>query len=200
MIEIYTDGAIKQGHIGWGFVARNTKVNKMVYEAFGVVDGEPDLLAQRNVAGETQAVMEAIRWALTMRHKSVNIVSDYKGCIAWADGTWQAKNKYTARYKAYVNHCREKMRIVLLHVKGHSGNVWNDRADMLAKSGARLACENKESKTLKGGRRHVASDTGAQTKRTAHGNRTVKKGASAGVLHGEPGSSPKGKEGFKNSG
>ena len=158
MIEIYTDGAVTQGNIGWGFVAIQNSM--VVHELFGELKGEPSLLFQRNVAGEMAAVIRALAWAKRkirkgeLSVKEVKIVHDYSGCSAWPDGLWKAKNGHTQRYARYVNKCRKEVKISFKLVKGHGknkslkDNTWNDRADVLAKAGAQLAYKNNNKKSL----------------------------------------------------
>ena len=94
-IRIYTDGAVKKNSVGWGFVAlgRKRKSDIILFENYGEVTGEPGLLKQRNVAGEIEAVMQAINWAYNNYYKSIVIFHDYEGCAAWPLGLWKAKNE-----------------------------------------------------------------------------------------------------------
>ena len=136
-MQIYTDGAVKYGHLGWGFVAVHNK--RIVYSACGILKGPDALIKQRNVAAELKAVMEAVQWALDQHLKAITIVHDYKGCSHWVSGAWAAKNKYTQAYAMYIQRCKKQMKITFKWIKGHSSNKWNDMADALAKSGAHAA-------------------------------------------------------------
>lgn len=139
-MQIYTDGAVKYGHLGWGFVVVQNK--KAIYKSSGILTGPADLIKQRNVAAELKAVIEAVQWALNSGVKAITIVHDYKGCSHWITGRWAAKNKYTQAYAMYIHRCKKQIKISFKWIKGHSNNKWNDMADILAKAGAQTAYKN----------------------------------------------------------
>jgi len=134
MVELYTDGAVKNGNIGWGFVA--VKDEQIIFESCGMLSGPEELLAQRNVAGEMKAVLEAVSWADSCGFTEICILYDYVGCYNWPLEFWSAGNEFTQAYAKFMKGKMKKLTIDWKHVKGHSGNKWNDYADMLAKAGA----------------------------------------------------------------
>ena len=90
-------------------------------------------MAQRNVAGEMKAVLNAVKWA-SQEHEEFKIYYDYKGVYNWALGYWVARNEYTEAYSEYIQSKMKKHIIHWEHVRGHSGNKWNEYADGLAKN------------------------------------------------------------------
>lgn len=44
---------------------------------------------------------------------------------------WKRKNQYTQAYSDFVDKYKDTV-VDFIHVKGHSGNKYNDMADMLA--------------------------------------------------------------------
>ena len=68
----------------------------------------------RNVAGELFATGMAAKWALDNGYKEITIHHDYTGISAWAKGEWKTEIKF-------------------IKVKSHSGDLYNDMADELAK-------------------------------------------------------------------
>ena len=87
----------------------------------------------RNVTGEVYGAISAIDCALK-KDIPILIYHDYIGIAKWADDEWKANLPLTQDYKRYVKESRKRIGIRFKHVKGHSGNKWNDRADYLAKS------------------------------------------------------------------
>ena len=83
----------------------------------------------RNVAGELLGVELAIEYCKEHGINKLAIHHDYEGIGAWADGVWKAKLPETKAYRNYVFDSRE---MLVIKVKGHSGNEYNNRADYLA--------------------------------------------------------------------
>ncbi|MBF0430858.1 MAG: ribonuclease H family protein [Fibrobacteria bacterium] len=128
-IRIYVDGSydVKCPKAGWGWIA--VKNGEKVAEAYGTT--AHDALS-RNIDGELEAAFLAAKWAFSQGVTAV-IVHDYSGIAQWANGNWKAKSQVAIQYLKNItplknNICFEK-------VEGHSGDIWNDCADELAKQG-----------------------------------------------------------------
>ena len=146
VVEIYADGACKgnPGPGGWGAWLSYKGVEK------SLCGGEPDTTNNRM---EMTAVIRALE--SLNRNSNVKIYTDsvyvQKGMTEWIKG-WKARNWRTADKKPVKNEDLWKVLDALaqLHqiewvwVKGHAGNVGNERADALANEGvtALLSREN----------------------------------------------------------
>lgn len=129
----YTDGSYNKdtGEFGAGIV---------MFEKSG---GDPDFYMEKGravegengwqVNGEIAAARKAILKAVNAGAKSLEIHCDYEGVAKWADKKWKRNKTYTREYAAYVEEARKKLQITFIHVKGHSGDKWNDKADRLAR-------------------------------------------------------------------
>lgn len=95
---------------------------------------EPDMISMRNVAGEIEGAMAAIRYAKERDIKEFIMYYDYSGIEQWATGRWSANKTGTQKYQKYVQECGIK--IHFKKIKGHSGNTGNEIADNLAKQAA----------------------------------------------------------------
>ena len=93
----------------------------------------PELKELRNIAGEMEGAMAAVRYCDEHGISGVDIYYDYAGIELWANGQWKTNNSGTRDYKAYMDKMSKAIDIVFHKVKGHSGDVGNDRADKLAK-------------------------------------------------------------------
>src|SRR5262245_7450016 len=129
--EIYVDGSFINGSTGYGVVVLNNgkvvaELSRSVPES--VVDGS------RQVAGELVAVKEALKWCEQHSIIEVWIYYDYYGIEKWATRQWKANLPLTVEYAKCVSECAIKVN--WRKVNSHSGNRWNDRADLLAKQGA----------------------------------------------------------------
>lgn len=88
----------------------------------------------RNVAGELAAAMRAMRYAIEHGEKELIIWHDYEGIAAWCTGAWSANKPLTQQYRAYYQSISDRLTVEFRKVKGHSGNLFNEMADQLAKS------------------------------------------------------------------
>lgn len=129
--EIYVDGSYMNGATGYGAVV--LKNGEVVDELSGPVDAS-EVDGTRQVAGELVAVKEALNWCRQHSVNEVSIYYDYLGIEKWATGKWKAKLPLTREYARFVSEC--PIKIHWHKVDSHTGNRWNDRADILAKQGA----------------------------------------------------------------
>lgn len=107
--------------------------NDEIIDKISKKGGDTEAASMRNVAGEILGAELAIQYALAHEYKSFVIFHDYTGISEWANGDWRANNRYTKKYAAYVAEARKTCDITFIHVKGHSGDKYNDMADALAK-------------------------------------------------------------------
>lgn len=142
-IEIYTDGSSlgNPGPGGWGFVVVQNE--KIVKEVGG---GESNTTNNRM---ELQAAIEALKFISKNNLKDVTIYADSAyvlgGITTWIHG-WEKNGWKTANKKPVLNQelwqelvSLERglsMKINWQKVKGHSGHVYNDKADEIATSNA----------------------------------------------------------------
>lgn len=135
-VTIYTDGSFNQKTpaYGWGFCA--VLMDGELYTACD--EGKiPDLIPQRNVAGEMVAAMKAVQWAAMHGYRKVELRYDYAGVGKWPLGTQQVfdGNKYAAMYRDWMRKMGDVIEIEYVQIPGHSGDWYNEQADELAKKG-----------------------------------------------------------------
>ena len=95
---------------------------------------EPDSLAIRNVAGEMLGAMYAVQWAIKNGYRNLELRYDYEGIEKWAQGEWKAKNALTQKYASFMKSKADILKISYQKVKAHSGDLYNEEADKLAKT------------------------------------------------------------------
>ncbi len=100
-------------------------------------------IEMRNVAGELFAAAVSIKWAVDNGYKSIVLHHDYSGIAHWAKGEWKCKQEGTINYKKYIDEISSKISILFIKVKGHSGDMYNDMADKLAKESLSTEEDNK---------------------------------------------------------
>jgi ribonuclease HI len=137
IIEIWTDGACSgnPGPGGWGALLKKGDFEK---ELFG---GEKDTTNNRMELMATIKALEALKKpSIVTLYTDSNYVKN--GITLWIKG-WIAKNWKTAAGQAVKNQDLWQMllsatkphKINWVWVKGHAGNINNERADSLARKG-----------------------------------------------------------------
>lgn len=95
---------------------------------------EDYMITMRNVAGEIVGARKAMEYAVQNNCKNAIIYHDYEGIAKWCQGLWKTNKQGTIEYKQYFDSIKSMINVEFVKVKGHSGDKYNDIADMLAKS------------------------------------------------------------------
>lgn len=104
-------------------------------EEFSFGTKDPQYTEFWNVAGELLAAMHVINYALKKGAKACALYYDYMGIEMWATQAWKQNNALT---QAYAKFAKEAMKSLTIHfhkVAAHTGDTYNERADILAKGG-----------------------------------------------------------------
>ena len=87
----------------------------------------------RNVAGELNAAMYVMKYALENKIKNITIYYDYAGIEMWATDRWKTNLDFTREYANYAKKIMKTVDICFKKVKAHSGIKYNEEVDKLAK-------------------------------------------------------------------
>lgn len=130
----YVDGSynIATKEYGSGVVILDGEKELYLYQK----GEDPDMAVMRNVAGEILASELAMKYATEHNYESLEIVYDYEGIAKWCLGEWKTNKEGTKRYKEVYDKYSQYIKIKFTKVKGHSGDRYNDKADILAKKAA----------------------------------------------------------------
>ena len=128
----YVDGSynVATGEYAYGMLIFHAG---KLYEECKSFD-DPEMSSMRNVAGEIQGAARAMAYSVENGIDSLDICYDYAGIEKWALGEWKTNKEGTRTYKEYYVSICDKLKVHFHKVKGHSGDMGNDRADELAKS------------------------------------------------------------------
>ena len=131
----YVDGSynIETGVYGYGVVL--IFPDGKTEESFGG-DQKPEVASMRNVAGELKGAMLAMQYAVNHGFEQVKIFHDYEGIAKWATGEWKANLDATKAYREFAWMIEARIRVSFQKVDAHTGVLYNERADILAKQGA----------------------------------------------------------------
>lgn len=87
----------------------------------------------RNVIGEIRGSMFAIEYAAEKGYENLILHYDYEGIEKWATGAWKRNKEATKMYHEFFKSFKDKINVVFVKVKAHSGDTYNEMADKLAK-------------------------------------------------------------------
>lgn len=126
--EAFVDGSYISGVTGYGVV---------IYlgdEIKAKLSGTIPNTQFRQFEGELKSVIETLKWCSSNDVKKIRINYDYQGIEKFATGQWKARNAVSTAYINFLHSVQTK--IEWRHIKSHTGNIKNDKADFLAKQAA----------------------------------------------------------------
>lgn len=131
-IVAFVDGSFneKADMYGYGVVILKPEGTKETLMGSGEKE---DYKSSRNVAGEIEATINAINYALVEKIENIHIFHDYEGIEKWATGEWAAKSIIAKDYVSFIKGMEHIVNIKFYKVKAHSGVQYNEEADELAK-------------------------------------------------------------------
>ena len=109
--------------------------NPITYTGNG---NDTDIIGMRNIAGELNGAIKAIKLALSLNLNKINIYYDYLGIEMWANNEWNSNNPFVINYKKFIEDSRKIIDINFIKVEAHTGVKYNELADKLAKKGAKI--------------------------------------------------------------
>lgn len=129
-IIAYTDGSfnVKNNTAGYATILTFENGHEKVLSG-NITD--PQATALRNVAGELQAVLEAVK-AAEAACADLVVYYDYEGIEKWVTGEWKAKKEFTQKYRDAIRS--SSVKVEFHKVAAHTGVEYNERADKLAKA------------------------------------------------------------------
>ena len=143
MIEIYTDGScsVNTGEGGWGLVI--VKDGVVVQEECGAAVDTTNNRMELTAFLKAMQIMEESEEPVeyTIYTDSAYIANCFKDkwYQKWLANGWKASNRTAIKnqdlWKAIIHiHKTTHNMVTIVHVKGHQGNKYNERADLLATS------------------------------------------------------------------
>lgn len=156
----YTDGSNNADTMvpGYGFAI--AKKGALPDDAPLTLSGsteEEGLRPLRNIAGEIMAAMKAVQFALRYGLTDIELRYDYAGVGEWPAGRFTTENnEYYEKYADWMRRMGERLNITYTQIPGHSGDYYNEMADVLARKGCGAAVRPGEAEELKG---YSAADT-----------------------------------------
>lgn len=136
----YVDGSFneKTNTCGYGIISF-TDMGKQEDAAVVPIHG---MEQYRNVTGEVFGSLTAMKNAIHEGKTELYLHYDYTGIRHWALGEWKRNNELTEWYHDQYQALKDQLTVHFIKVKGHTGDLYNERADQLAKEAVGLQQKN----------------------------------------------------------
>jgi len=131
-IQAYVDGSYSSNHKTYGygcFIIENQQIVKKIKNS-GRID---EFTKFANMSGKLFGATEAILYAIAHGHKSIKLHYDCDAIEKLYNSKIQAKNLLSKIYIFLMDRFGQYIHIEFKKVKAHSGNKYNNMADILAK-------------------------------------------------------------------
>jgi len=136
-LHIYVDGSYDKKSLrsSYGVIVLNNDM--AIIDSLSLAFD--DKFDSHNVTGEIFGAIQALKYAYE-HSLSAKIYHDYNGISAWYNGEWRANSEIA---KFYIESIKEfkNNNICFVKVKGHTGDLYNDMADRLARQTLKLDIE-----------------------------------------------------------
>lgn len=132
----FVDGSYSSSEEKSGFgviIIDSEGIQTHLYKAF-IKQLNEDFLELKNVAAELEGVKEAVKWAIAYKKSKIKIYYDYEGIGKWVNGSWKAKKPIVRQYVSFIKEKSSFVSIEFCKVPAHSGIVYNEAADKLARN------------------------------------------------------------------
>ena len=128
----HVDGSFEKDNGVYGYGVVFIEKNGTIEEHFDS-GREESYQSMRNVSGEILGALKAASLAVEKGYSSIAIFHDYQGIASWAKGEWKCNKEKTIEYREKMLSYQKQIKITFHKVLAHSGDYFNERADLLAK-------------------------------------------------------------------
>lgn len=131
-LKAYVDGSFSTAHKRYSYGVVLLEDGEIL-ETLNNSDEDKKYADSFQIAGECFGALNAIRWAINNKYKSITIYYDYVGIEKWATKEWRANKPVSKDYVSYFDRYSPHIDVHFVKVKAHTGVEMNEYADQLAK-------------------------------------------------------------------
>jgi ribonuclease HI len=134
IIEVYSDGSGNtfESDGGYGFVV--VKDGTVIHEGCGYLASATNNVAEITAAIEGLSYVERQSNSGLLNPTEITLISDSQLVLGYASGRYQCKALHLTQLYIYLRKIYTQLNAKQRWVKGHSGNLYNERCDVLAKT------------------------------------------------------------------
>lgn len=142
---VYVDGSFSiiknRGIYGAGIVVFIEGRKEPIFHK--IANSDPSIARLRNVAGEIMGVVTAMGILTNFSEvDNIEVCYDYEGLQKWVTGEWTARKPFTAAYAKTMHNIMQEKKITFTKVAAHTGVLYNEEADRLAKEAVQEYARN----------------------------------------------------------
>lgn len=147
-LHVYVDGSynISTGEYSYGLVAVRNNLVEYINSASAKDSSKKNI---RQIAGELEAAIKAVEYAIEKGDKCVVIFHDYEGICHHATGFWERKEQSSAEYYEKMNELMSQgIQVIFVKVDSHTGDFFNELVDEKCKEKLLIASDKVVEKWL----------------------------------------------------
>lgn len=157
-LHIYVDGSYNITTEKYAYALVAVKDNVVEYIENGKSQDNSNK-SIRQIAGELEATVRGVEYALRENEKKVVIFHDYAGIAHHATGFWERKEQSSVDYYNKMRSLMDKgIEVIFVKVDSHTGDLYNEIADEKCKEALSIASNNEVYKYLGNNKIYVTDD------------------------------------------
>lgn len=157
-LHIYVDGSYNITTEKYAYALVAVKDNIVEYIENGKSEDNSNK-SIRQIAGELEATVRGVEYALSQNEKRVVIFHDYAGIAHHATGFWERKEQSSIDYYNKMRSLMAKgIEVIFVKVDSHTGDLYNEIADEKCKEALSIASNNEVYKYLGNNKIQVIND------------------------------------------
>ena len=157
-LHVYVDGSynVNTERYSYGVVAVRNDIVEYI-ESNAALDNSKSKI--RQIAGELEAAIKGVEYALSKGEKKVVLFHDYEGVSHHATGYWDRKEESSIQYFQQMNQLMsEGIEIIFVKVDSHTGDLYNELVDEKCKESIDIQSDKTVEKWLRTNKIKVASE------------------------------------------
>ncbi|KOF56973.1 ribonuclease HI [Clostridium sp. DMHC 10] len=158
-LHIYVDGSynVETEKYAYGLVAVRDNVVEYIESAAAKDKSKKNI---RQIAGELEAAIRAVKYALESGEKKVVIFHDYEGISHHATGFWERREESSINYYNKMNELMKNgIEVIFVKVDSHTGDFFNELVDEKCKEKVKLASDKVVERWLSSNKLKVLNDS-----------------------------------------
>lgn len=150
IMHAYADGSFNNATEKFSYGLLLVENNIVQYVESGAAQ-DNSMKSIRQIAGELKGAVRAAEYAVSNNIKKIVLFHDYVGVCYHATGAWERKDESSKKYYEKMNTImKEKgLEIIFVKVDSHTGDLFNEIVDELAKVEAKIPLTNVSDKIIR---------------------------------------------------